>query len=55
MFAGIWSNVRHDQKGIQSLVGLIYMAVVNVAFSKYSNSDHGSSVGDGIVVVPTNK
>jgi len=33
IFSAIWWDVQRDQAGIQSLVGLIFMAVVNTAFS----------------------
>jgi ABC-type multidrug transport system permease subunit len=33
IFSAIWSDVKHDQTGIQSLVGLIFMVSTNVAFA----------------------
>lgn len=32
LFAAIWHDVRQDQQGIQSFVGLIFMVAANTSF-----------------------
>lgn len=32
LFSAIWHDVRRDQPGIQSLVGLLFMAATNTSF-----------------------
>lgn len=35
LFSAIWHEVRHDQKGIQSLIGLCFMVATNISFGAF--------------------
>lgn len=45
LFSAIWHDVKHDQQGVQSFVGLLFMVAANITFGAWPVRAQGKREG----------